>query len=134
MCEGEMMRKVSKPKSERQKLIKACDDLFRQIIRIRDGFYKRNEENLQVAHFWTRGNLRVRWDLDNAMLLTASRHIWWAHVHPKQFEEFWRKRLGKEKFEALEIRARYVAPVKTFDLICIKEQLTKLLSELKEEV
>ncbi len=122
-----------KPKSGRQKLILANDNLFREIIRIRDKFYQRPEPNLQVAHYWTRGNLRVRWDEDNAMLLTASRHIWWAHVHPEQFKEFWIKRLGQQRFDALELRARYVYPMKTFDLICINYTLEKQLKEANYE-
>jgi hypothetical protein len=73
----------------------------------------------------------VRWDEDNACLLNAGKHIFWAHVERKQFEEFWIRRLGQEKFDALEIRARYVAPVKEFDLVMIKELLKKRLEELK---
>jgi len=136
MCKGDLMYrfpKKTKPakhnKTNRQKLIKSNDDLFRQIIRIRDKVCQAGggRENLQVVHYWTRGNKRVRWDLDNACLLNAGKHIYWAHVHHDQFKEFWIKRLGKEKFEALELRARYVAPVKEFDLIIINQELKKIL-------
>ena len=63
--------KVRKQKTNRQKLIKANDDLFREIIRLRDKVCQKSgrDTNLQVCHFYTRGNLRVRWDLDNACLL-----------------------------------------------------------------
>jgi len=117
--------------STRKKLILANDNLFRQIIRIRDKACQKTGKttNLQVAHFWTRGNLRARWDLDNSCLLNAAVHIWWAHSRPEQFREFWIRRLGQKKFDELELRARYVFPVKEFDLQIIKLELKKLLSE-----
>jgi len=128
--------KQKRVKTNRQKLIRSCDDLFRKIIRLRDKGLCQvtfKSENVQVAHYWTRGNKRVRWDLDNACLLNAAKHIWWAHANPRQFEEFWRKRLGQEKFEALELRARYVAPIKDFDLVCIRQELQSLLHKMEEE-
>jgi beta-mannanase len=127
------VRILRKVKSNRQKLIKACDDLFRQIIRLRDKVCQvtGRKEKAQVAHFYTRGNLRVRWDEDNACLLNAAKHIWWAHANPEQFKEFWIKRIGERRFDVLTLKARYVAPVKEFDLICIREQLKKRLEELK---
>jgi hypothetical protein len=120
-------------RSRRQRLITANDDLFRKIIRLRDHVCQKTGRagNLQVAHFWTRGNLRVRWDLDNACLLNAGVHKFWAHVHRKQFEVFWQQRLGKEKFGALEIRARYAAPVSEFALVCINEELKKMLEGIE---
>lgn len=116
----------------RKKLIKGNDDLFRVIIRLRDKVCQktRRSTNVQVCHYWTRGNLRVRWDLDNACLLNGAQHIWWAHAHPEQFKEFWIRRLGQKRFDELELRARYVSPVKEFDLLCIHENLKKQLKKL----
>ena len=118
-------------KTERQKLIKANDDLFRQIIRLRDKVCQKTgrKTNLQVCHYWTRKNLRVRWDMDNACLLQGGIHYYWAHSHFQEFREFWIKRLGKKKFEKLEIKARYVAPVKLFDLLYIHSNLKKKIQE-----
>lgn len=123
---------MKKPKTERQKLVKANDDLFRQIIRFRDKVCQKTgrTENLQVCHFYTRGNLRVRWDEDNACLLQGGIHIFWAHKNPQEFREFWIKRLGKEKFEALELKAHYVAPVKTQDLYFINTMLVDKLRSI----
>ena len=129
------MKKPRKPKTERQKLIKACDDIFRKIIRIRDKGLCQvtfRPDNVQVAHYWTRGNLRVRWDLDNACLLNAAKHIWWAHANPEQFKTFWIRRLGRESFDALELRARYVSPIKEYDLIFINQDLKAKLQSLAE--
>lgn len=131
-----MTRKPSKSKTNRQKLIKANDDLFRKIIRLRDKVCQvtGKKENVQVAHFYTRGNLRMRWDLDNACLLNAGKHIWWAHTNPEQFKEFWIKRLGERRFDILNLKARYVAPVKEFNLICVHKELTEILQELAKEL
>jgi hypothetical protein len=130
--EGEMR----KPKTYRQKLILENDRLFREIIRARDKVCQKTGKttNLQVAHFWTRKGLRTRWDEENACLLNAGVHLYWAHIDRRQFEEFWRRRLGQEKFDALEIRARYVAQVKEMDLEFIKYNLKQKLSALLERL
>ena len=125
---------LRKKTSDRKKLILENDKLFREIIHLRDRVCQKTgrNENLQVCHFYTRSNLRVRWDLMNACLLTPSAHIWWAHKNPQQFREFWIKRLGQEGFDALELKARYVAPVKTQDLLLTNFLLKKLLKERQE--
>lgn len=122
-------------KSARKILIKVNDDLFRSIIRLRDKVCQKSgrSENLQVCHFYTRSNLRVRWDYDNACLLQGGLHIFWAHKNPQAFREFWLKRLGQKKFDELEMRARHVSPIKDFDLACVGAQLQKILTELKNK-
>jgi len=128
------LRAKKKEKTERQKIIQANDDLFRKIIHLRDKVCQKSgrSENLQVAHFWTRGNLRVRWDLDNACLLQGGIHYFWAHVKPQEFREFWIKRLGQERFDKLEIKARYVAPIKLYSLYLthsiLKSEIKKMES------
>jgi len=111
-------RKGKKEKTERQRVIKANDDLFRTIIHYRDKVCQKTGKvtNLQVAHYYSRKNLRTRWDLDNACILNGGVHSYWAHTNYEQFREFWIKRIGKDRFEMLRIRAKYVAPVKLKDL------------------
>ena len=120
------------PKSARQKIIKKNDDLFRQIIRARDKVCQKTfrKENLQVAHFWSRTHLRVRWDLDNSCLLQGGIHLYWAHKEPQLFREFWLNRIGQQRFDELEIKARYAAPVKMEFLLAINEWLQLKLEEL----
>lgn len=119
-------------KTNRQKLILANDALFRQIIHLRDKVCQKTgkTDNLQVAHYWRRNILRTRWDLDNACLLGAGVHLFWAHSAHQDFQEWWRKRLGKKKYEALELKARYVAPVKEYDLLLIHYDLKKHLAKM----
>lgn len=121
-------------KSERQKLIAANDRLFREIIRIRDRVCQKTGKttNLQVCHFYTRSILRVRWLGDNACLLNGGIHLFWGHKNPQEFREFWLRRLGQKKFDELELRAKYVAPVHEIDLRFINFGLTNQLEELKK--
>lgn len=124
-----------KPKTERQQVIKANDDLLRKIIRLRDKYTCQKtgkKTNLQVSHFWSRSNLRVRWDLDNVCLLNAGTHLYWAHKNPQAFQEFWIKRLGQKKYEALRLKALFVAPVKIFDLYYTHKILKDLLKKFEE--
>ena len=120
-------RSPKKPKTARQQLIKANDDLFRILIRARDKVCQKTGKvvNLQVAHFWRRNILRTRWDPDNACLLQGGTHLYWAHSNFQDFTVFWLKRLGQERFDRLELKARYVAPMKEFDLLLIHNDLKK---------
>ena len=121
-------------KSPRQLIIKANDDIFRTLIHARDKETcqktGRTGVALDVAHFWRRNLLRTRWDLDNACLLQKGTHLFWAHSHFQDFQAFWLKRLGKERYDKLELKARYAAPVKMQDLLAmnyyLKTQLKKL--------
>ena len=129
-----MKRQWIKTKSSaRKKLILENDRLFREIIRARDKVCQKTFKavNLQVAHYWTRKILRTRWDLSNACLLNGGAHIHWAHVRPDQFKEFWIRRIGQREFDLLEIRARYVAPVKMEDLKMINDYLKIKIEEIK---
>ncbi|MHA1428613.1 MAG: hypothetical protein ACTSQI_21730 [Candidatus Helarchaeota archaeon] len=73
----------------------------------------------------------MRWDLDNGCLLNSGVHLYWAHIHRRQFEEFWIRRLGQERFDRLELKARYVAPVKEFTLAAINIELKNILKDLE---
>lgn len=116
-------------KSERRQLIEACDALIRKIVLLRDKVCQRTgrSKNLQVAHFYSRRNLRVRFDLDNVCLLSGGAHIYWGHQNPQEFCEWWQKRLGPERFERLKLKARYVCPVKTWQLELLKLDLQQKL-------
>jgi len=122
--------------SARKKLILANDNLFRQIIRIRDKVCQKTGKatNLQVAHFWRRNILRTRWDMDNACLLQGGIHLYWAHSHFQDFTAFWKMRLGEKRYNALELRARYIFPVKEFDLQMINLELKELLNTLTQKI
>jgi len=124
---------MKKTKSLRKRLILENDKLFREIIRARDKVCQKTSKvcNLQVCHFWRRNILRTRWDLDNACLLTGGIHFYWAHSHFQDFQAFWLKRLGKDRYDKLELKARYVLPVRMEDLLFTHYELKKKYSNLQ---
>lgn len=87
------------------------DKLFSSYIRKRAKGYCEfcgkfyGEERLQCCHFHGRRMKSVRYDPDNA--IAADFH---CHQHldsePLEKVEFWKKRLGEDKFDMLNSRAR----------------------------
>lgn len=87
--------------------LKKCDKIFSELIKYRDGWKcveTGTMEHLQTAHLISRSYHSVRWDPENAVCLSARRHMWYTY-HPIEWREFCIKRLGQEKYEALEKRA-----------------------------
>jgi len=101
------------------------DKLFSQVIKLRvEGKceYCGGIGN-QTSHFHGRRRRSVRWDLDNAIWTCFSCHMYLGE-HPNKHYEFFRKRLGTERFEALNIRAeKLIKPDREF----IKEDLKKII-------
>lgn len=90
----------------------ALDDLFSQYIRLRDKVCQRcfNFGNIpQAAHFHGRGSRSVRYDEDNACCLCMGCHSY-LDAHPVDKVEFFRQRLGQEKFDQLNGRYRNTWP------------------------
>ena len=120
-------------KTLRQKLRNSNDEIFRDIIRIRDKVCQRTHkrDRLQVAHYFTRKNLTTRWEEDNACLLNAGTHLFWAHVSIEEFRDFWIERIGKERFEELKLKTRYKGTMYTSELKLINIMLKQRLQKLK---
>ena len=127
---------MRKPKSKRQELILANDKLFRLLILARDKCCQKtgNTERLQVHHFISRDNKRVRWEPDNGILLCSGSHKFFAHKYPEKFREWFISRLGQERFDKLILKANYVAPIKMDDLLLTHFWLKKRLAQLTKEV
>lgn len=123
-------------KSERKKIIDKCDSVFREIIRLRDKVCQRTGKstNLQVAHYFTRSNMRTRWDEANACLLNAGTHLYWAHKNHEEFRDFWIERIGQEEFERLKLRTRVRGTIYTSDLEVILIGLKARYEQLKKEL
>lgn len=80
--------------------VKELDDLFRAVIRKRDGMRCRRckgERHVQVAHIFSRRFHRLRWDPLNAMLLCAGCHLW-QHHHPVEGGRFFEEQLGTRNY------------------------------------
>jgi len=98
--------------------IKFLDDLCRSIVRIRDkmtcrrcGRSAAQGFKVEWAHFISRSNKAVRWDLDNSCMLCFECHYKFMHGHgPEEHtsedrETFWRSLIGGPAFQALTMRA-----------------------------
>ena len=98
-------RKSKKDKTPRELQIDRADQLFREIIYMRDGkqcqLAGRDNVNcgggIQCAHIITRARYRIRWEPMNAMCLcqghhwyyTNNNHVWFPLVE-RLFPEMWK--------------------------------------------
>jgi len=126
-----------KRKTERQKLVKNCDDIFREIIRLRDNWtcqrtgFKLDKYNADCAHFFSRDYKRTRWDEMNACLLRKGIHKNWAHVKSEEYRDWWISRIGQDEFDRLKLRTRVRGTIYTSDLLAIKIGLQMRLKRLE---
>ena len=88
-------KRVTKTKSLTTLKNKA-DKLFSLAIRKRDGKSRKSglTQNLQCSHIFSRSNNLIRWDMDNALTLTAGEHLYWWHKEPAEAVEWAKKLLG----------------------------------------
>jgi hypothetical protein len=92
---------------------KTLDDLCRKIVKLRDRkcCVCGSTSYLQTAHFITRSNYAVRWDLDNIWLLCSGCHLMrrnsW-HKDPASASEWVRNVLGEDRYNNLRMRASTV--------------------------
>lgn len=95
-------------KNERKKLTNKCDDLFSKIVRSQ-GECERcgntNPKSLQCAHVISRRHLRTRWDLENAICLCTSCHLYWQHKEPYEFVRWFDNKFGGNLYDELKKRA-----------------------------
>ncbi len=80
----------------------------------------------QCSHFHSRRKRSVRWDTDNAIWACFSCHLYLGE-HPNKHYEFFRKRLGTERFDALNIRAEQLTHY-------TKQDKEKIKTDLKEKI
>ncbi len=139
MSEGVTMAMKRKKKTERQKLILECDNLVREILKIRSksrsersGKYYEDCKGLQVCHWIGRSNKRVQWDLDNVFYLGAGEHKFWCHKYPEKFREWVKDKLGEKKFQALIERARATGTYPITELRQKKISLTRKLKRMNK--
>ena len=117
--------------------IDKCDSLFSKYIRTRDKWtcqvchkqYSPGDRGLQCSHFWSRRHKSVRWDGDNACA-----KCFYCHQHmtanPIEFRDWILKRLGRQKFDLLEAKARQVIRLKKTDKAYIEADLKARIAGL----
>lgn len=63
-----------------------------------------DKRQLHCSHYHSRSKKSTRFDIDNAAPLCIACHMYMGK-NPKDHEEFFRKRLGEERFNLLYVRA-----------------------------
>lgn len=102
------------------------DKLFSKYIRLRAGGvceYCGQVKRLQCSHFHGRRKRSVRWNEDNACALCFSCHMYLGE-NPYVHTEFFKKRLGSQRFELLNIQAQ----------IPCKPDIEAMTSRLKQKI
>ena len=113
------------------------DKLFSRFIRLRaNGVCERCGkptpfERLQCSHFHGRRKKSVRWNEDNACALCFHCH---QHLgeNPLEHTEWYRKKIGNEKFVLLEIQAgQIVKPNQVLVKLYLEQKLAEIIAEGK---
>jgi len=123
-----------KRKSERAKLIKSMDMIFREILLYRDKVcqYSYKTENLQVSHYISRENLHLRWNFENCHIINGGIHLFLFHKRPHVYREWLCKKIGADRVQWLEWQdTSYCRPLYTYDLRMKKLELLKELKKCK---
>ena len=116
--------------------IDPLDRLFSQYIRLRaKGCCERCSaykgiHGLETSHFFGRRKKSTRWNEDNASALCFACHMYFTE-NPLEHVEWFRERLGEEKFTLLNIQANKPQKV---DKDLIEIYLRQLIKELEKRV
>ena len=102
-----------------------CGREYRDKVKENGGIYPA-WRYLQCSHFHGRRKRSVRYDPENACALDFSCHIYLGE-NPYAHTEFFKQRLGSERFELLNIRANKLEKID-------KEAITVYLKEKIKEV
>jgi len=112
--------------------IDKLDTLFSKFIRLRVGGKceycgkPKDLKQLQCSHFHGRRKRSVRYDPDNACGVCFTCHQYLAS-NPYAHTEFFKKRLGDERFQELNIRAEMLVKIDKAEMEQILEEKIKLL-------
>ena len=106
--------------------------VFAQYIRLRAGVceYCGEKKSLQCSHFHGRRKLSTRYDPENCCGICFSCHQYF-HEHPNIHTEFFKKRLGSERFEQLNIRANMIKKMSKLDKENLKIYYIKKIKKLE---
>ena len=108
--------------------IDTLDKLFSQLVKLlADGICEYcGKAGRETSHFHSRRKRSVRYDRDNACFLCFSCHRY-LDENPYVHTEFFKKRLGSEKFEQLNIRAELIIKI-------TQKQKNAIKADLKEKI
>ena len=115
----------------KQRLEKACDDLCREIVKLRDKNKCRLCEGIGCdPHHIARRGGNVRWFIDSIILICRDCHRT-GHDDELNMNINIVRVIGAEKFEELQMMARGIRQWKQADLKILKSDLTEALNYYK---
>ena len=84
--------------------------------------------NLTCSHYWDRQYKSTRWDEDNLdpLCWRPCHSQKWEHDKQGAYKDYMMKKLGKKKFELLEIKARSITKYSRVDLRLMIDNFDKL--------
>ncbi len=101
------MKQISVPK-----LKKKLDTIFSLKVRARDGFRCQKcgkvEKHNHCAHIFSRNNLSVRYEMNNAICLCYYCHLMYAHREPVEFVLWVKNKIGEKLFEKLRKQSQQI--------------------------
>ena len=121
--------------TKRKKLIKACDDLWSEIVKLRaSGRCEMCGKNsyLNSHHIFSRNNYSTRWDISNGVCLCAGCHTLTtnsAHKAPADFVEWIKAKRGLGWYDDLRVKAHDIVKFSDIDL---KETILVILKKEKD--
>lgn len=114
------------------------DTLFSKFIRLLEGGYCKKckkyfglTQGLHCAHYFSRGRKSTRWYRDNATALCTHCHFD-LDRHPEEKQEFFRKILGKKRFEALCEREKELIKYTPDEIEAIEADLKRKIKLLED--
>ena len=115
----------------KQRLEKACDDLCREIVKLRDKNKCRLCEGIGCdPHHIARRGGNVRWFIDSIILICRDCHRT-GHDDELNMNINIVRVIGAEKFEELQMMAREIKQWKQANLKILKSDLTEILNYYK---
>ena len=121
--------------------IDKADEIFSQVVRIRDKACKRcgslvqfNDKGLPISHqnshYFGRKKETVRFDLENCDTLCHGCHQYWGSDDRESYRAFKIHQLGMNRFNLLTIRANQTTKKdRKMSLIIAKQQLKNIMNQ-----
>jgi len=106
--------KNKKPKTDKKKLDKQCEDLWRKIVKdnwdYKCAYCGRQTGKLEAHHIFTRSRDNTRWDIQNGICLCVNHHKFGndgfsAHSTPDNFKNWLIKLKGENFYQMLRIKS-----------------------------
>ena len=120
-------------KTERQKLEKKLDDLWRRCIQVRDKTCRicNHDGRLEAHHIMGRRHKATRWDIENGILLCWNHHVKYGHADPENLRDNMIDCIGIEKYNALKEKSRNNGKAYRLSIEDLKELMADLTTELR---